>query len=734
MLTRVAIAKSLKCARLRWWWCVTLLLTAAVSSGGTMERLTGKAFANGLPDGRVYELVSPVEKNGSEAGGLAYSVAAPGDEEPSVLFRTFGPLGDVQPSGANFYAVARRSAGRWLTRAAAPRALGVQNLTNTAATLVPSSDLSRVLFTARGSYVPENPYTTGLSSSVYLYGVEDGSLTWVGRPSIEEPDPRLGEINLADNLILAGAATNLQRDYFTYYGTLVPEDEESSRYLEGKSRAEVLATAGGATAYPNDWGLYEWSGGVLRNAAALPSGLYDPYGAVPAATLENGGTRSDDFFNQVSADGSRAFFVSPDPVIDGEQLNGSFQLGRPPELYVHEAMPDGSQRSVLVSRDPLETGIGQPPAPAPRGPEAFKIPGGDTSFVLASSDGSHAFFVSKDRLTAAVPLPENQKWKAYDFDVATGTLTYLPGVVSGNVRPSSLLAASQDGSRMVFVDDATSPATLAMWSEGPDGGTVEPMAELPEPAEGVLTVDPLRVLNGVTVFETNAAVPRFNNGGGFQEVYSFDEMGDRLSCLSCPPTGVAPTGDAHLSTDDVNSFNMPVDSRGVSTDGKRVFFDTPDPLVPQDVNGVRDVYEWNDGRVSPISAGTGSLESYVLDNSASGDNVFFTTADSLVPADSDAGYDVYDARVGGSGEPPAPVTCRGECLQPPSAVPALVTPGGSLTFSGPEDPLPLKAGAPAPKKKTAARRGHRKNRGRSRRRSKAKRRTVAVVREGRRGV
>ena len=42
------------------------------------------------------------------------------------------------------------------------------------------------------------------------------------------------------------------------------------------------------------------------------------------------------------------------------------------------------------------------------------------------------------------------------------------------------------------------------------------------------------------------------------------------------------------------------DNRGMSRDGKRVFFDTANALVPSDSNGQRDVYMWEDGKVQLI--------------------------------------------------------------------------------------------------------------------------------------
>ncbi len=79
------------------------------------------------------------------------------------------------------------------------------------------------------------------------------------------------------------------------------------------------------------------------------------------------------------------------------------------------------------------------------------------------------------------------------------------------------------------------------------------------------------------------------------------------------------------------------------SDSGRLFFDSPEALVPQDTDGVENVYEYEPagigsctgvsgtfdagvgGCVSLISSGTSSEESAFFDASVSGDDVFFLT-------------------------------------------------------------------------------------------------------------
>ena len=72
----------------------------------------------------------------------------------------------------------------------------------------------------------------------------------------------------------------------------------------------------------------------------------------------------------------------------------------------------------------------------------------------------------------------------------------------------------------------------------------------------------------------------------------------------------------------------------------RLFFDSPDQLVPGASNGKEDVYEYEpnntgsctleNGCVGLISSGSSQQESAFLEASENGENAFFTTAQPLV--------------------------------------------------------------------------------------------------------
>jgi hypothetical protein len=262
------------------------------------------------------------------------------------------------------------------------------------------------------------------------------------------------------------------------------------------------------------------------------------------------------------------------------------------------------------------------------------------------------------------------------------------------------VASSTDGSRALFLKESPAGDSLALLS----GGQITPIAQYP----GIRTGDTSRYGQdlpegrtspdgSVFVFATSSPIysqspGQFNNGGGFQEIYRYEVSTGQLSCLSCGPASLQHTGDAHISNDTYFVSGV-ADSRGISSDASRVFFDTPDALVPQDVNGRRDVYEWEQdgsggcseaqGCLYLISSGQSAEDSYFLDNGASGEDVFFTTTQGLDSQDLDGAYDIYDARVGGGFPAPSgPSPCSEEACQGALGAPPSFPSPASLVFSG----------------------------------------------------
>ena len=191
-------------------------------------------------------------------------------------------------------------------------------------------------------------------------------------------------------------------------------------------------------------------------------------------------------------------------------------------------------------------------------------------------------------------------------------------------------------------------------------------------------------------FTSTSALTSYNNNGQ-PEIFLSDASADGPDCVSCIPSGAAATSGAGIAGPEISGINSTVDypERYVSDSGQ-VFFNTADALLPTATNDAQNVYEYEAGQLRLISTGTSSADSLYLDSTPSGNDVFFVTSQALVPQDSDGAYDIYDARVGG-GFPAAPTPkppCQGDSCQPPPSTPPVTPVAGSVTFVGPGNATP----------------------------------------------
>jgi len=656
-------------------WAPPLLALTALLA------LAAPAGAAGTSDGRVYERVSPLAKYGTPAGagGLDAPLYARASRDgQSVLYSVVGPL-DHATRGMQNHALGRRTATGWSEESPLPfprtEALNWSDYLVT--NIQPSADLDSFIFEMQnGGIVPGNPQVyvpAGDPGAQGLYQTSGagGAVTWLSQPVLQAPFPAVGSI-IYSAFYFVGGSQDLKTSYFSYYGTLVPEDAPRAPHVSTDPQNSPK-------------GLYRYSNGHLEAAGVLPDGTVDPYGAIPAGSSarRTGNPQNTlDFRNQVSEDGSRALFVSPDPWAVPASPDA-------PQLYVRK----DDRTTALISKSAV-TGL-----PAEHGVLAQNTFGASQSFAYGARDGSHVYFESSDGLTADAPAYVEFQKNAYLYDVDHDTLTYLGPDVSGDV-----IAASDDLSRFLYADLTGVPnpgdGSLGLW----DHGHAKSLATRALPASynaGVAVQGRATADGSVFVFQANSPLyAGVNQTLGTQEVYRYEVASDTMRCLSCPPAGVAPVDQprsgsvlSHYGGSDPlpgNAGGQLQDTRGISTDGKRVFFDTANPLVPRDTNGVRDVYVWEDGAAHLISTGLSSEDSNILDSSASGDDVFFATTEGIDPADVDEEYDVYDARVGGGfPEGVAPPTCASNCR--PAATPAApAAPAATISFAGTGN-LPLAA-------------------------------------------
>jgi hypothetical protein len=207
-------------------------------------------------------------------------------------------------------------------------------------------------------------------------------------------------------------------------------------------------------------------------------------------------------------------------------------------------------------------------------------------------------------------------------------------------------------------------------------------------------------------FDSARSLTAFDTAG-FTEVYLYDTPAGRLVCASCSPEGVRPDALAHINSQTIVSVFLEREtslSRNLSPDGSRLFFDTSQTLVAGDTNERQDVYEYEQagtgschaagGCTFLISGGGGSDDSFFLDASASGNDVFIATHQRLTPQDTDGVTDIYDVRVnGGLSQPPMSAPCGvEECRGQLSGGPVFAQPG-SATSAGPGNLAPT---APSP--------------------------------------
>src|SRR6185312_1420579 len=233
-----------------------------------------------------------------------------------------------------------------------------------------------------------------------------------------------------------------------------------------------------------------------------------------------------------------------------------------------------------------------------------------------------------------------------------------------------------------------------------------------------------------------------------EEVFLYDAAAGRLVCASCDPTGARPEGvefgakvtigvprlteesDWPSSSWVASQTPMWVASgahepRFLSNEG-RLFFDSSDALVPQDINHDQDVYEYepagvgscssaaatfaaaSGGCIGLITSGIAPGESAFVDASQSGEDVFFL-AEKLVREDPDTALDVYDAHECTSAAPcvstPAPspaCTTADACRAAPLPEPTVFGAPASATFSGAGNVASSGAQAVRPKRLTRA--------------------------------
>jgi hypothetical protein len=328
--------------------------------------------------------------------------------------------------------------------------------------------------------------------------------------------------------------------------------------------------------------------------------------------------------------------------------------------------------------------------------QADQNAGGGGSFELASTDGSVAYFTKGGDLYryGSVANTATKLTSSADvvgvFGAATNgsNLYYLRA--GGLYRCVSANTAAASG-----CDGATKIAAAADSTDYPPATGASRVADDGSKLLFVSTT-PLEDHNGHTYDNTDLV-----SGEADSEVYLYDAAVG-LTCVSCNPSNGRPTGPSSIPGAIKNGAGLQAYKPRVLVDnGKRVFFDSGDALVPSDTNtfgaggaGVPDPYQWEaqgegsctraEGCTAILSSGRDPIPSLFADASADGTDAYFLTGSSLVAKDPGA-IDLYDARVGGGfAEPAEGIPCEGDSCQalpPEPTEPTLTT-----LLSGPGNP------------------------------------------------
>ncbi len=707
---------------------------------------------SGLPDGRVYELVSSLvpgqdtEVNVPDTGagitqeGLDEDVRGIATTRPfqvapdgaAVVYPGFPPPtggdGKVGVQKGNEF-VARRGSAGWVSR-------DIQLPGRIVTYGAFSQDLSVGVLEAGEPLTPGAPAEGygDLYSHTTVEGAEgEYQPLFAGTPSLAAEDFGWWSFPKADNKTKSAAGIDgIASGYAgANAGTSdVPSFTHRLFAVNDVLTSTPQATNGGDHAD----NLYDAVDGQLRLVNVLPSGKAEPnatFGSIPVATLYREDLPGLD--NVISADGSRVFWTA----VETEEVGEEF-VYRPKALYVREndARPQSEVEGEYCT-EPAKACTVQIDAAEP---ECASCASGGGKFWAASSDGSDVFFTDEGRLTgnstAATGEPDLYEYEVNGKSGEPGTLTDLTVAKTGaHADVQGVVGASEDGSYVYFVADGVLTEGKNLEEREPvagqpnlylrhdgvtsfiatlsveDGDAVKPF-ELE--AEGGAIGDWQAAIGDRTAevtpnghalaFVSNQELTGYDNKNdnvSLDEVFLYEAGLGELRCVSCNPTGEAPVAtefNTHYSDIPLGGFlqiseNATEQDQMVSEDeGRaRVFFDSGEPLVPQDTNGLLDAYEWEEnnagtcresqGCIYLLSGGTDPEDSYLIGASADGDDVFFASRADLVAQDRTDDEVVYDAHAGGV-QPPEPVVCAGAgCQGVPPAPPIFATPA-SVTFNG----------------------------------------------------
>ena len=667
----------------------------ALRGESDVDPLTGVAYSLALPDCRAYEQVTPPFKSFnnvvSGAPNLATAsttaISASGSQLLEDSVPLMGDAGADEELVGTYYELGRGISG-WtatsLTAAASVFPISHEELAS-------PSDVAVGLWAAgtpSQSVYAEDFYLREADGTFLNIGPIAPASATAGPPRGAEPRAALAE----DDNGIVGSSADLSDVVF----------QLDSPYSEG---GHSYLWPGDGTALGRLPSLYEYVGvGHSGEGAEVPAlvGVDNAGGQISECGTGLGADVKPEahaVHNGVSAGGSTVFFnAAAGGCVTGATGPAASQL------YARIGAAGTTQATVNVAGS---SGCASSVSCNVTSPVAFQG---------ASSDGSRVFFTAAQ---AGLIAGDTDATNAlYECELPgdggatptpTGLVDACPDLraisltgTSSGANVQGVVAVSEEGSRVYFTatgvlssePDLSLPAghqvaeagkaNLYVWEapgEGDPAGYTSFIATLPEasPKEAQATPD-----GRYLVFTTTADLTSDDTSTAAQ-AFRYDAQTGELIRVSVGQGGF--NNDGNTSSDPATLASTGLERLTASEDGSYIVFQSNDALTPQVHGGLNNVYEWHDGNVYLISDGTDASHSEVggfqitglIGIDASGQNIFFVTADQLVGQDTDEDYDVYDARIDGGFPAPTPAAnCSGEACQGPlsgSSAPPL--PGGS---------------------------------------------------------
>ncbi len=416
---------------------------------------------------------------------------------------------------------------------------------------------------------------------------------------------------------------------------------------------------------------------------------------------ENGHKRSAGVFRGASEDGSKVFFLSSQPLVNGDEDST-------PDLYEAEVGGGSGAGSVI--------GLVQV-SHAPNMGEAADVQG----VARVSGDGSHVYFVARGVLTNKIG-PEGDGARSgadnlYVYDTETKQTAFIGDLCS---------RAETSG----VVIDLLCPKDLN--NEPPEAGGMNDLGDWQRKDERPVDVNACGSAENeceagrFLVFTSDADLTP-GDTNGVAQVFEYDAKTATLVRVSVGQNGFDDNGNAGNEPASIaypnytENHNPARQLTSVSDNGSHVVFQSSDALTPAAAGGYPNVYEYYEGQISPISDGEdrtsrigGVPSTSLLGMDESGNDIFFMTADQLVPQDGDTQVDIYDARIDG-GFPPSAIlpSCAGDGCQGAFALAPVPPTVGSVKQSAGEDINEISTRLPAklnPHKTKARKRARAKSR------------------------